>query len=320
MTLSYSLRSLLDRQCDSMPMISQSFMASIAPNLALARKVPTGPLGATWICNPPEALQECVESVYAMHWQGPSRGSVLLLPDLRCHICFISSPKQHQLVFVTPRIESVQVQVPPDARILGICAKPGSSATLLDSIPLKTRAPHPLGSCIQLPGATPIEWFESDWSKALTAFQNDLSEHFEDAGTMTRGLMSAIKRTSIALFGKIPQLAERLGMHQRTLSRHIQKRLEISPQRMKMTSRRQRAMLAIAADKPQAWIMMAQDLGYNDQSHFISDIRSTTGYTPLALHKIFSYSEDNQDLVRELGLLPVPRPLPHQTPVPLFES
>ena len=40
------------------------------------------------------------------------------------------------------------------------------------------------------------------------------------------------------------------------------------------------AVARVQAGKPVAWAALAQDLGYFDQAHFISDFRKLVGKTP----------------------------------------
>jgi len=84
------------------------------------------------------------------------------------------------------------------------------------------------------------------------------------------------------------ELAERFGMSLRALQRLFNEYVGIGPKWVINRYRMHEAIARVQAGQPVSWVALAQELGYFDQAHFISDFRKLVGKTPA-------------DYARELG-------------------
>jgi AraC-like DNA-binding protein len=75
-------------------------------------------------------------------------------------------------------------------------------------------------------------------------------------------------------------LAERFGLSLRALQRLFNDYVGVGPKWVINRYRIHDAVARVQAGRPVAWAMLAQDLGYFDQAHFITDFRKLVGKTP----------------------------------------
>jgi AraC-like DNA-binding protein len=76
------------------------------------------------------------------------------------------------------------------------------------------------------------------------------------------------------------QLADRFGLTLRALQRLFNDCVGIGPKWVINRYRIHEAVARVQAGRPVSWALLAQDLGYFDQAHFIADFRRLTGRTP----------------------------------------
>ncbi|WP_322783417.1 helix-turn-helix domain-containing protein [Fluoribacter dumoffii] len=74
------------------------------------------------------------------------------------------------------------------------------------------------------------------------------------------------------------KLAQNYGISRRSLERHFQSLIGISPKRFMMTTRFQKALQEMREGK--SWSVFSQELDYYDQSHFIKEFQQLTGMSP----------------------------------------
>lgn len=84
------------------------------------------------------------------------------------------------------------------------------------------------------------------------------------------------------------ELAERFGMSLRALQRLFNEYVGIGPKWVINRYRMHEAIARVQAGQAVSWVALAQELGYFDQAHFITDFRKLVGKTPA-------------DYARELG-------------------
>lgn len=267
--------------------------------------VAMGPLGTAWVC-PPANGGGRLESIYAADWTGRRGSGLLLLPDVRSLLVFWHRDDGHGLLWLPPRSDAQFVVLPCAVRLLGVICRPGTPPDWLEHLITDERREHPVGWSLQLRHAVPLEWRQADWMEALAAFQEDLVD--ESPGSFSRGLASLLRRSSLAVLGRVPAMAARLGLHQRTLARQIRQRCALPPKRVLHIGRLRRILHAAGEATEPDWAGLAIDAGFYDQPHLCEALRQATGLTPRGLHRLLRAHSDGADLSRRLGILPVLRP------------
>jgi AraC-like DNA-binding protein len=81
---------------------------------------------------------------------------------------------------------------------------------------------------------------------------------------------------------RVEDLAREASMSIRTLQRHFERYVGVGPKWVIRRSRVQDAAERVATGAKVDWAALAQELGYNDQSHLIHDFRDQVGFTPAA--------------------------------------
>jgi AraC-like DNA-binding protein len=79
---------------------------------------------------------------------------------------------------------------------------------------------------------------------------------------------------------RVEQLVERTGLSSRTLQRLFREYVGVSPKWVLQRVRLHEAAERIADDPRADWAMLALDLGYFDQAHFIKDFKAVVGRAP----------------------------------------
>jgi AraC-like DNA-binding protein len=75
-------------------------------------------------------------------------------------------------------------------------------------------------------------------------------------------------------------LAQRAGLSRRSMERPFRRYVGVSPKWVVRRHRIHEACERVAAGAPPSWSVLALDLGYVDQAHFIRDFRRQVGRTP----------------------------------------
>lgn len=107
-------------------------------------------------------------------------------------------------------------------------------------------------------------------------FEGLLLDHFKPG--LDRGIAYSIE----ALRSGVPvsQVAWRLGLLPRTLTRRFSAEVGITPKRFARVQRLQRVLRAIRGSSQPNWCAIAAEHGYTDQSHLIHDFRNLAHITP----------------------------------------
>jgi AraC-like DNA-binding protein len=79
---------------------------------------------------------------------------------------------------------------------------------------------------------------------------------------------------------RVEQLVERTGMSSRSLQRLFREYVGVSPKWLLRRVRLHEAAERISDDPDVDWAMLALDLGYFDQAHFIKDFKAVVGRAP----------------------------------------
>jgi AraC-like DNA-binding protein len=79
---------------------------------------------------------------------------------------------------------------------------------------------------------------------------------------------------------KVEDVADRFGLHPRTLQRLFNQYVGVSPKWVIQRYRLHEAAEQVADGAAANWAKLAQDLGYFDQAHFIRDFKAMIGSTP----------------------------------------
>jgi AraC-like DNA-binding protein len=79
---------------------------------------------------------------------------------------------------------------------------------------------------------------------------------------------------------RVEQLVERTGMSSRSLQRLFREYVGVTPKWVLRRVRLHEAAERIADDPDEDWAMLALDLGYFDQAHFIKDFKAVVGRAP----------------------------------------
>jgi AraC-like DNA-binding protein len=85
---------------------------------------------------------------------------------------------------------------------------------------------------------------------------------------------------------RVEDVADRCGIRDRTLQRLFHRYVGASARWVVKRYRIYEALEQLAVGKPAEWAMLAQDLGYYDQAHFINDFKKLVGRSPSEYVKI----------------------------------
>ena len=99
------------------------------------------------------------------------------------------------------------------------------------------------------------------------------------APTVTR-LQAAIELTARGRAGRIPALADRVGVSQRHLARLFRAATGMSPGLLSGLARFQGVLAELERPVPVRWAAVAQRHGYYDQAHLTRDFRRFGGIAP----------------------------------------
>lgn len=95
-----------------------------------------------------------------------------------------------------------------------------------------------------------------------------------------RGVAAAV--TALGRGAAVTEVAERLGLSERTLQRRFAERVGLPPKRFARVRRLHRLLASIPRGCAVDWAGAALEYGYYDQAHLINEFRSLTGMTPAA--------------------------------------
>jgi AraC-like DNA-binding protein len=108
---------------------------------------------------------------------------------------------------------------------------------------------------------------------------------FRSATRVPRSLRAALAHITAALGNvRVGRLANHLGVTRQHLARQFATHVGMTAKQFARIKRveaaRARALSQHAAPRRVSWSMIAQELGYYDQAHFIGDFKVSTGSTP----------------------------------------
>lgn len=91
---------------------------------------------------------------------------------------------------------------------------------------------------------------------------------------------SIISRAQADASLSVAQLAQDFSMNQRTLQKLFSQYVGVGLKWIILRDRLQKATLIAETNHNPKWVEIANELGYNDQAHFINDFKRITGVTP----------------------------------------
>lgn len=80
---------------------------------------------------------------------------------------------------------------------------------------------------------------------------------------------------------RVVQVADAVGVSQRTLQRMFRKAIGVTPKWVIMRYRLHEAVERIETTGDRDWATLAREVGYSDQAHFIRDFKKLIGVTPV---------------------------------------
>ncbi len=124
-----------------------------------------------------------------------------------------------------------------------------------------------------LAAKTPIEKIKLLESKLLKYHLNSLQENpFVDFAV--NGIVSSPQQCTIK------EIVNKTGYSQKHIIQLFKKHVGVTPKEFLKIIRFQKAIQQIETQTPLNWSNVAYDCGFYDQSHFISDFKSFSGFTP----------------------------------------
>jgi AraC-like DNA-binding protein len=91
---------------------------------------------------------------------------------------------------------------------------------------------------------------------------------------------------------RVDDVALALGIHVRSLQRHLAQRVGVTPKWMLSRYRVHEAAQRLEEGPVQDWVTLALELGYCDQAHFIHDFGAALGQTPAQYARAALFSDD----------------------------
>jgi AraC-like DNA-binding protein len=210
--------------------------------------------------------------------------TVRLLPDACVDItCDLSRAEEPVVYIVGPQSEPATHEVVAPARLLGARLHPLAAASLigprLDEL---TNTRERLERFVGQPAVELGRRLASlDEAAPASVFDAFFSERLIERDADPR-----ISRSLASIFasqGQVPisKVARAAGTTERTLRRTFEKLVGLTPKRFARIVRVQGALRRV--EQEQEWCRIAADLGYNDQSHLIREMKALFGDTPTGM-------------------------------------
>ena len=229
-------------------------------------------------------------STYAFH--GRSK-KLMVIPDLSTDIILSLGKNQSQIQLYGP-VNSCRISsIPEDRDIFGLRFKPGTSALFLgyaekDLINVENEFVMPEFTKRVMENICSYDDFRTKTILVNRLFRDFVKERYHLSymcfDTSLQNLSNAILLKIISDHGtkRVAQLAEEMGYSKRYLNRVFQQHFGMS---IKECSRivRFQAVLSLLQKNDKHPSVIAGELGYYDQSHFIHEIKELSGYTPKKL-------------------------------------
>ncbi len=152
----------------------------------------------------------------------------------------------------------------------------------------------------ELPVAPLFPVFNDDFSKSLHSASND-ADAINTIESTINTITRATNTYSSELVDKITdysienpdipiaQIAKHFGISERSLHQHFHDTMGVGIKWVTARDRLQKAMyIAAKSDTKPNWTVVALDLGYSDQSHFINDFKKIIGMSPSRYYKLLA--------------------------------
>jgi AraC-like DNA-binding protein len=233
-----------------------------------------------------EALHAFVEHYWAVTWEEQPPVTRETVPHPSVHL--VLEPGRCELHGVYPRRFSRIIE--GSGRVLGIKFRPGGFRAFVEESVARFTGKIVAPSTVFGPKIHQLEAEAEACAQAGTAFElvDDFLTRFNPTPTAELASISEIVR-SIAddrSITRVEMLAEWFDVGRRQLQRVFRDYVGVSP---KWVIRRYRLIEAAerlrCRDDSIDFALLALDLGYSDQSHFIRDFKNMVGRTPADYHK-----------------------------------
>lgn len=201
-------------------------------------------------------------------------------PSAGVDLVFRFSKAGHRAVLFGPRTQTATVEIAAEAKYFGISFYCGQA-------PQFGTPSHPelIDKRIELTDTAPLKNLLVTLAKAegFPARQRQMEimirrTHPLLQNEQCRSICAAAEEACGLI--QVKELADRFGMHPRSLERMFKKQLGLTPKFMIRTIRLRNLLDAIRAGGQDDLVGLAQRFGYADQPHMIRDIKKLTGRVP----------------------------------------
>lgn len=232
---------------------------------------------------PPPDLAAWVQHfwVESWDWEGQEPQLREVLPHPCVHLVFASGRS---------RVLGVQLtrftrQLKGKDRILGVKFRPGAFYPLLRRpVSSLTDSSLPLAQLFDATAAAEQEVLGCEDDRGMVeAAVRFLSARLPSADPWVETACSAVEQVACdQRITRVEDLAARSGLKERTLQRLFSRYVGASARWVIKRYRVYEALERLSRGAVLDWAVLAQDLGYFDQAHFINDFRKLVGRTPAA--------------------------------------
>ena len=209
-----------------------------------------------------------------------------VMPDGCASIVHAQAPDGAAALFYAgPRIEALDVPVPPGACYRGVRLQPGAAAALLHLKVAQAHAPHlPLSAVLPVLAQTLATALES------TSCADETAAHALDrvllpyarAARPLDVIVTAAVSDIVAAGGivHVEALAARHGLSARQLQRRFRQAVGLTPKQFARIRRFREAVANVLRTPPDDWGRVAADHGFADQAHLTREFNALYGQPP----------------------------------------
>lgn len=208
------------------------------------------------------------------------RSTIVQLPEVAVVLAVrTTAAGRSDVTVVGPRTRGSYHPQKPAPVCVRIRLRPGSARAVL-GVPVSELADRavPLTDLWGAAGVRLTEQLEAagnDAGRALT----QLAASFADPGPVAAGSLVEAATRELGSGARLAEVADRLGVSERHLRNVFGREVGLSPKHFARIDRVRR-VLSLAGQR--RWATVAEDAGFFDQAHMISDFRAFMGVSPAA--------------------------------------
>lgn len=241
---------------------------------------------------PHDGVAHLVERYWAVQWDlGTRTHTQRVLPHPCVNLVFEPEP------FVYGMAPGVDARLLSGAGgVLGVKFRPGMfhayhpvpAATLLGK---RVPAADIFGPSISALARTLTGSVDADAAR-LDAYFLDRVVALDDTARLVTAAVSRMLQAPPG--ARVEDVALALGIHVRSLQRHLAQRVGVTPKWMLSRYRVHEAAQRLEEGPVRDWAALALELGYCDQAHFIHDFGAALGQTPAQYAREALFSDDTE--------------------------